>query len=104
MASGDAMSGISTLEKLKSRFPSRAKRARWRTESLSPKFLSSMEDSGRDTPIKPADSVRVETEERRLWWELRLEESRAGREGAEDEKERELGRDCGRSCESLLRT
>jgi len=54
--------------------PSRARRARRRIESLSPKLtLSSDEDGGRvttSTPIISADSTRVETEDRRRWCEV----------------------------------
>ena len=74
--SGVPISGISTLEKEVSGFPSRAKSARRRIESLSPRLtlLSEFDDgrSGRETPMSSADSVRVETEEWRRWWELRL--------------------------------
>ena len=74
-------SGISTLLKAISALPSRAKRARRRIESFSPKLTLSSEvaggRSGTDIPISSADSCRVETEERRLWWELRLPGDRA---------------------------
>lgn len=36
-----------------------------------------------ETPIISADSRRVETEERRLWWELRFEEGCVGCEELE---------------------
>lgn len=37
-------------------------------------------NEGRVTPMISADSRRVETEERRLWWELRFETLIAGGE------------------------
>lgn len=68
---GVESSGISTLLKETSCFPSRAHRARRRIESLSPKLtLSSREadgKSGRETPINSADSRRVDTEDLRRW-------------------------------------
>lgn len=70
------ISGISTLAKETSGFPSRAQSARRRIESLSPKLTLESEfeggSSGSETPMSSADSVRVETEERRRWCELRL--------------------------------
>src|SRR6266508_2348314 len=76
-------SGISTLLKVMSALPSRAKRARRRIESFSHRLMLSSEveggRSGTDIPISSADSCRVETEERRLWWELRLPDRLGGR-------------------------
>ena len=81
-------SGISTLLKAISALPSRAKRARRRMESFSPRLTLSSEvvggRSGTDIPISSADSCRVETEERRLWWELRLPGDRAAPPAADD--------------------
>jgi len=51
-------------------------------ESFSPRLMLSSEvaggKSGSDTPMSSADSRRVETEERRLWWEFRFVEGRMG--------------------------
>lgn len=74
---GVESSGISTLEYDTSGLPSSAHRARRRIESFSPRLMLSSEvdggRSGTDTPIISADSWRVETEDRRRWWELRFE-------------------------------
>ena len=61
---------------------------------------------GRETPIKSADSRRVDTEERRRWWELRLEpprELRVGEWGGESfiVIETGVGRDTGTETELL---
>lgn len=73
VVSDEGISGISTLEKARSGFPSRAQRALRRMESLSPRLILSSEcaggSSGRETPINSADSRRVETDERRWWCE-----------------------------------
>lgn len=49
---------------------------------------------GRETPIKSADSRRVETDERRRWWELRFAppmELRVGDWGGESEAVADTG-------------
>ncbi len=62
---------------------------------------------GRETPIKSADSRRVETDERRRWWELRFApvmELRVGdweRESFMDVPETEVGREGGTETELL---
>jgi hypothetical protein len=60
MISGVVSSGISTLVKAKSNFPSRAMRALLRMESFSPKGMFPSEEetgrSGKETPIISADS------------------------------------------------
>ena len=62
---------------------------------------------GRETPIKSADSRRVETVERRRWWELRFVpemELRVGdleRESVMDVVETEVGREGGTETELL---
>lgn len=75
--SGVEISGISTLLNETSGLPSRAQRARRLMESFSPRLMLSSEvewgRSGRATPIISADSWRVETDERRRWWEFRFE-------------------------------
>ena len=64
---------------------------------------------GRETPIKSADSRRVETDERRRWWELRFApeiELRMGdweRESFMDVVETEVGREGGGTETELLR-
>ena len=62
---------------------------------------------GRETPIKSADSSRVETDERRRLWELRFVpemELRVGdweRESVMDVVETEVGREGGTETELL---
>lgn len=90
-------------------------------ESLSPKLMLSSElavgSSGRETPISSADSRRVETDERRWWWEVgrlggRLRDAEGesgtvgGRAGAEEERgkeEMELLRERDRRWECLAK-
>ena len=81
--SGVPSSGISTGENPSGLgLPSSAQRARRRMESLSPRFMLSslleVERVGKATPMTSADSRRVETEERRRWWELRFAVGRVG--------------------------
>jgi hypothetical protein len=95
--SGVLSSGISTGEKPSGLdLPSRAQRARRRMESLSPRLtLSSLleaDSAGRETPMTSADSRRVETDERRRWWDPRFVpaaevELSCDREAGEDEEE-----------------
>lgn len=72
------MSGISTVLVFSPNplIPSSAWSALLRIESLSPKLMLSSEDdggnSGSVTPMISADSTRVETDERRRWWEFGL--------------------------------
>ena len=51
-------------------------------------------DAGEETPIKSADSRRVDTEDRRRWWELRFVppiELRVGESGGESAAVAETG-------------
>ena len=77
---------------------------------MSPRLMLSSELDkgilGRETPIKSADSLRVDTEERRRWWELRFappNELRVGEWGGESfvEVETGVGRDMGTETELL---
>ena len=90
--SGVFNSGISTGEKPSGLgLPSRAQSALRRTESLSPRLiLSSLLDvdrAGRDTPITSAESLRVERDEQRRWWDPRF--AAAGVEFSCDKEEME---------------
>jgi hypothetical protein len=87
--SGVPSSGSSMLEnEPRSEQPSRARSARRRMESLSPRLMLSsvVRSSGTATPMRSADSCRVDTEDCRRWCECRLDggaESRLGEGGAE---------------------
>jgi siroheme synthase (precorrin-2 oxidase/ferrochelatase) len=75
--SGVFSSGISTGEKPSGLgLPSRAQRARRRTESLSPRLMLSslleVDRTGRETPMTSAESLRVERDEQRRWWDPRF--------------------------------
>jgi hypothetical protein len=92
--SGVLSSGISTGEKLSGLgLPPRAQRALQQID-LSPRLMLSslleVERAGRVTPMTSADSRRVDTEERRRWWELRFGCEREEME-FEDECEDEKG-------------
>lgn len=51
--------------------------------------LLEVERAGRETPMTSADSRRVDTEERRRWWELRFAVGGVGPEREEMEFEEE---------------